>query len=301
MFTAARSLRDSLARTRDAVFGRVATLLGQSELTAETWDELEAALIQADMGAALGEEMLSRLKKRAAAEGIIRTDVLKAALGAELKSLLGETRPLMLAATPTVVSLVGVNGSGKTTTAAKLARHLQMQNRSVMLAAADTFRAAAVDQLQVWAERLQVPVIAGQPNADPGAVAYDAVMAAQARKVAVLIVDTAGRLQSKYNLMEELRKVTRVMAKAMPGAPHETLLVLDAVTGQNALSQARGFREAASVTGVILSKLDSSAKGGMAFAIRRELDLPILFAGTGEHLEDFAPFDPDKFVAGLLD
>jgi fused signal recognition particle receptor len=301
MFAAAKSLRDSLARTRAAVFGRVATLLGQSELTSETWDELEVALIQADMGAALVEEMLSGLKKRAAAEGILRADALKTTLGAELKGLLGETRPLRLAATPTVIALVGVNGSGKTTTAAKLARHFQMQNQSVMLAAADTFRAAAVDQLQVWGERLNVPVIAGQPNADPGAVAYDAVMAAQARRMAVLIVDTAGRLQSKYNLMEELRKVTRVMAKAMPGAPHETLLVLDAVTGQNALSQARGFKETANVTGVILAKLDSSAKGGMAFAIRRELDLSILFAGTGEHFEDFAAFDPERFVAGLLE
>jgi fused signal recognition particle receptor len=301
MFAAAKSLRDSLARTRAAVFGRVATLLGQSELTSETWDELEVALIQADMGAALVDEMLSGLKKRAAAEGILRADALKTTLGAELKGLLGETRPLRLAATPTVIALVGVNGSGKTTTAAKLARHFQMQNQSVMLAAADTFRAAAVDQLQVWGERLNVPVIAGQPNADPGAVAYDAVMAAQARRMAVLIVDTAGRLQSKYNLMEELRKVTRVMAKAMPGAPHETLLVLDAVTGQNALSQARGFKETANVTGVILAKLDSSAKGGMAFAIRRELDLPIMFAGTGEHFEDFAAFDPERFVAGLLE
>lgn len=301
MFAAAKSLRDSLARTRAAVFGRVATLLGQSELTPETWDELEAALIQADMGAALAEEMLSALKQRASAEGILRADVLKTTLGAELKGLLGETRPLRLEATPTVIALVGVNGSGKTTTAAKLARHLQMQNQSVMLAAADTFRAAAVDQLQVWGERLNVPVIAGQPNADPGAVAYDAVMAAQARRIAVLIVDTAGRLQSKYNLMEELKKVTRVMAKAMPGAPHETLLVLDAVTGQNALSQARGFKETANVSGVILAKLDSSAKGGMAFAIRRELNLPIMFAGTGEHFEDFAAFDADRFVAGLLD
>ena len=170
-----------------------------------------------------------------------------------------------------------------------------------MLAAADTFRAAAVDQLQVWGERLGIPVIAGQPNADPGAVAYDAVIAAQARGIDVLIVDTAGRLQTKYNLMEELKKVSRVMAKAQPGAPHETLLVLDAITGQNAISQARAFKDASGVTGVVLSKLDSSAKGGMAFAIRSELQLPLMFVGTGEHFEDFAEFDPDKFVSGLLE
>jgi fused signal recognition particle receptor len=301
MFAAAKSLRDSLARTRDAVFGHVVTLLGQSEITPETWEALETSLIQADMGATLVEEMLERLKKRASVEGLVRADALKKALGDELIALLGETRPLSLAATPTVIALVGVNGSGKTTTAAKLARHFQLQGRSVMLAAADTFRAAAVDQLQIWGDRLKIPVIAGQPNADPGAVAYDAVVAAQARALDVLIVDTAGRLQSKYNLMEELKKVTRVIAKAQPGAPHESLLVLDAVTGQNALSQARGFKDSAGITGVVLSKLDSSAKGGMAFAIRRELNLPIIFAGTGEHVEDFAVFDPKKFVAGLLD
>ncbi len=301
MFSAVKSLRESLTRTRDAVFGRVATLLGQSEITAETWDELEATLIQADLGAPLADALIQRLRARASAEGLIRADALKGALGQELRRLLSDPCPLTLSARPTVIALVGVNGSGKTTSAAKLGRYFQRQGRSVMLAAADTFRAAAIDQLQAWGERLAIPVIAGQPNADPGAVAYDAVVAAQARQIDVLIVDTAGRLQTKYNLMEELKKVARVMAKAMPGAPHETLLVLDAVTGQNALSQARAFKDASGVTGVLLAKLDGSAKGGMAFAIRQELGLPILFAGTGERFEDLEPFDPDKFVAGLLD
>lgn len=296
-----KSLRDSLTRTRDAVFGRVTTLLGQSEITPETWDELEVTLIQSDMGVALVDELLMRLKARAEAEGIVRADALKDVLAEELRKLLGEAQPFSLTAKPTVIALVGVNGSGKTTSAAKLARHFQLQSRSVMVAAADTFRAAAVDQLQVWGERLNFPVIAGQPNGDPSAVAFDAVAAAQARRMDLLIVDTAGRLQSKYNLMEELKKVTRVIGKAMPGAPHETWLVLDAVTGQNALTQARAFRDSSGVSGVILSKLDSSAKGGMVFAIRRELELPIVFVGTGEHFEDFAPFDPDKFVEGLLD
>jgi fused signal recognition particle receptor len=296
-----KSLRDSLSRTRDAVFGRVTTLLGQSDLTAETWEELEATLIQSDMGVTLADETLTRLKSRVEAEGIVRAEALRSALAQELRGLLDEPRAFSLSARPTVIALVGVNGSGKTTSAAKLARYFQLQHRSVMVAAADTFRAAAVDQLQVWGERLKFPVIAGQPNADPGAVAFDAVTAAQARGLDVLIVDTAGRLQSKFNLMEELKKVTRVIGKAMPGAPHETWLVLDAVTGQNALAQARGFRDSSGVNGVILSKLDGSAKGGMVFAIRRELNLPIIFVGTGEHFEDFAPFDPDKFVDGLLE
>jgi fused signal recognition particle receptor len=200
-----------------------------------------------------------------------------------------------------VILLVGVNGTGKTTTAAKLARHLQLQNHSVMLGAADTFRAAAVEQLSVWGERLNIPVIAGQPNADPGAVAHDAVSAARARNLDVLIVDTAGRLQTKFNLMEELKKVRGVIGKTQPSAPHETFLVLDATTGQNALSQARAFKDTTGLTGVVLSKLDGSAKGGMAFAIGRELGVPIRFVGTGEKFEDLAVFDPEKFVAGLLD
>ncbi len=296
-----KSIRDSLARTRDAVFGRVASLLGQSDITPDTWDQLEIALIQADMGAVVADEMLTRLRARAEAEGIVQADRLRTALRQELRSLLGESRPLRFDHKPTVIALVGVNGSGKTTTVAKLARYLRGQGKTVIAAAADTFRAAAVDQLQVWGERLDFPVIAGQPNADPSSVAYDAAAAAQARGIDVLIVDTAGRLQSKYNLMEELRKVSRVIGKAVPGAPHETWLVLDAITGQNALSQARGFKDASGVTGVVLTKLDSSAKGGMAFAIRRELGLPIVFIGTGEHFEDFAPFDADRFVAGFID
>jgi fused signal recognition particle receptor len=301
MLAAAKSLRDSLARTRQSVFGRIVTLLGQSDVSEATFDELEMNLIQADLGAALADEIVAGLERRAETEGIVRAEGLKAVLRAELRAQLGEPRPLQLNASPAVILLVGVNGSGKTTTAAKLARHFQLQERSVMLAAADTFRAAAVDQLQIWGERLHLPVVAGQPNADPGAVAHDALAAAKSRKTDVLIVDTAGRLQTKHNLMEELKKVRGVIAKFEPGAPHETLLVLDAVTGQNALSQAKAFKEAVGVTGVILAKLDGSAKGGMAFAIRRELGLPICFAGTGEQFEDFEVFDPDKFVAGLLD
>jgi fused signal recognition particle receptor len=228
MLAAFKSLKDSLNRTRQAVFGRIVTLFGQSEVTPATWEELEAILIQADMGAALAGDIVTHMQTRATAEGIVRAEALTEALRAELRAQLGPGRQLEIGGAPTVIALVGVNGSGKTTTAAKLARHFQLQKRSVMLAAADTFRAAAVDQLQVWGQRLNVPVIAGQPNADPGAVAYDAVVAAKTRKTEILIVDTAGRLQTKYNLMEELKKVRAVIGKALPGAPHEWCLPFSA-------------------------------------------------------------------------
>ena len=297
----AKSIREGLERTRNQVFGRIVTFLGQNDLTDTSFDELEAMLIQADLGTNLADEITATLERKAEDEGIVRAVELRKALKTELRKRLGEARPLDLRARPTVILLVGVNGSGKTTTAAKLARHLLDQRRSVTLAAGDTFRAAAVEQLQIWGERLKVPVIAGQPNADPGAVAHDAVTAARTRDSQVLIVDTAGRLQTKFNLMEELKKVRAVIAKAEPGAPHETLLVLDASTGQNALSQAKAFKDAVSLTGVVLTKLDGSSKGGMAFAIGQELGVPIRYIGTGERVEDFAAFDPDRFVDGLLD
>jgi fused signal recognition particle receptor len=196
--------------------------------------------------------------------------------------------------------VVGVNGSGKTTTIAKLGQRFRSEGKSLVFGAADTFRAAAVDQLQVWGDRLDVDVVAGAPESDPGAVAFSAVQSGSARGVDFVIVDTAGRLHTRFNLMEELKKVHRVIGKALPGAPHAIWLVLDATTGQNAMQQAKAFKEAVGVTGVILAKLDSSARGGMAFAIQRELGLPILFAGLGEKPEDLIPFDPDAFVNGIL-
>jgi fused signal recognition particle receptor len=197
--------------------------------------------------------------------------------------------------------IVGVNGSGKTTSIAKLGKRFTKQGKKVILGAADTYRAAAVDQLQVWADRVNLPVIAGQPDGDPGAVAYDTVQAAIARQVDIALIDTAGRLHTRFNLMEELKKVHRVVGKALPGAPHAVWLVMDATTGQNALQQARAFKEAVKVNGIILAKLDSSARGGMAFAIQQELGLPILFAGLGEGPDDLQPFDPNLFVQGILD
>jgi fused signal recognition particle receptor len=201
---------------------------------------------------------------------------------------------------PSVILIVGVNGSGKTTSIAKLGLYYQNQGKRVLLGAADTFRAAAVDQLETWAKRLDLPVVSGEQDGDAGAVAYDAVQAAIARNSDIVLIDTAGRLHTRYNLMEELKKVHRVVGKSQPGAPHAVWLVMDATTGQNALPQARAFKEAVKVTGIILAKLDSSARGGMAFAIQHELGIPILFAGLGEKSDDLQPFDPNKFVDGIL-
>jgi fused signal recognition particle receptor len=243
---------------------------------------------------------LDELKRVTRTEGLTRANELTNALREDLRRRLDTPPPLKLQDQPSVILVVGVNGSGKTTTIAKLASRFIAEGKSILLGAADTFRAAAVDQLQVWGDRLKVEVIAGAPESDPGAVAFNAVQAGVARGVDVIMIDTAGRLHTRFNLMEELKKVHRVAGKALPGAPHEVWLVLDATTGQNALQQARSFKEAVHVTGVILSKLDSSARGGMAFAIQKELGLPILFAGLGEKPEDLQPFDPDAFIEGIL-
>jgi fused signal recognition particle receptor len=232
--------------------------------------------------------------------GLTRSEELSEALQAELRSRLESAPILEWTDKPSVIMMVGVNGSGKTTTIAKLGGRFRGDGKSLLFGAADTFRAAAVDQLQVWGDRLGVDVVSGAPESDPGAVAFNAVQAGLARGVDIILIDTAGRLHTRFNLMEELKKVHRVIGKALPGAPHAVWLVLDATTGQNAMQQAKAFKEAVGVTGVILSKLDSSARGGMAFAIQRELGLPILFAGLGEKTEDLTPFDPDAFVAGIL-
>jgi fused signal recognition particle receptor len=292
--------KDGLSRTRKVAFGRIVNLIGAADITEETWEEVESSLIQADMGIETTEGIIANLRDAVTREGLTRTEDLQQALRAELVSHLDPPPSLDFDAHPAIILVVGVNGSGKTTTIAKLGQLLSVQGKKVIFVAADTYRAAAVDQLQVWGERLKLPVIAGQPNADPGAVAYDGVQAAIARGADIAMVDTAGRLHTRTNLMEELKKVNRVVGKAMPGAPHACWLVLDATTGQNALIQARVFKEAVSVNGVILSKLDSSAKGGMAFAIQKELGLPILFAGLGERAEDLTPFDREAFVDGIL-
>ncbi len=293
--------RDGLAKTSKSAFGRVASLLGATEITPETWDDLEALLIQADLGIETSGDIIEALQAHVRESGLLRSDELKSALRTELRSRLGEQEGASLAdSPPSVILLVGVNGSGKTTSAAKLGARFIAQDKRVLFGAADTFRAAAVEQLQVWGERIGVDVIAGQPESDPGAVAYNTVQAGIARDVDIILIDTAGRLHTRFNLMEELKKVERVVGKAHPGAPHAVWLVMDTTTGQNALQQARAFKEAVGVTGVILTKLDSSARGGMVFAIRRELGLPILYAGLGEKVEDLTIFDPDAFIEGIL-
>lgn len=292
--------RDGLAKTSKTAFGRLATFLGATEITQETWDDLEVLLIQADVGIETTSEILDSLRRVVQSRGLTRSDELSEALRTELRARLDPAPALEWKDKPAVILVVGVNGSGKTTTIAKLAQRFQSQGKTLLFGAADTFRAAAVDQLEVWGDRLGVEVIAGAPESDPGAVAFNAVQSGAARALDFVVVDTAGRLHTRFNLMEELKKVHRVVGKALSGAPHAVWLVLDATTGQNALQQAKAFKEAVNVSGVILSKLDTSARGGMAFAIQRELGLPILFAGLGEKPEDLIAFDPDAFVQGIL-
>ncbi len=293
--------KTGLERTRNTTFGRIANVLGISELDDETWDDLEAMLVQADLGIETVETLIKSLKDQAKAEGWTQTDQLKTGLKQALASLI--VAPPSIGTSedgPTVILVVGVNGSGKTTSAAKLGKRYHEAGYKVVFAAADTFRAAAVEQLQTWGERLGIRVVSGQAGGDPGAVTYDAIQSAKARGEDVILVDTAGRLHTRFNLMEELKKVYRVTGKALEGAPHHVWLVMDATTGQNALQQAKAFKESVQVTGVILAKLDSSARGGMAFAIQHELGLPILFAGLGEGPDDLEPFDPNAFIESIL-
>jgi fused signal recognition particle receptor len=293
--------KNSLSRTR-RLFGRLGDTFKQDNITDELWDELEEALLSADVGPSTTTWLMDHLRQRVAAENMRTGSQVQQALREELVALLGEPSPLRFSQQSplTVILVIGVNGSGKTTTIAKLANRLTKEGHRVILAAADTFRAAAIDQLKVWGERVGVPVISQNPGSDPGAVVYDAIQAAGNRGSDVLIVDTAGRLQTKYNLMEELKKINKVIQKQVPDGPHELLVIIDATTGQNALLQARKFAEDVGLTGVVITKLDSTAKGGFAFAVADDLGVPIKFIGTGEKVEDLAPFDPQSFVAALF-
>jgi fused signal recognition particle receptor len=285
------------------VLGRLSGLFRAEEpITDGLWEELEEILILADVGMPTTMALVDRLRDRVGRSGIRSVPQAREALKQEMIALLNHQVPWRAEDKRllTVILMVGANGSGKTTSIAKLARYYQRQGRRVMLCAADTFRAAAIDQLKIWGERVGAPVIAHQPGADAGAVVYDAIRASQSRGMDLLIIDTAGRLHTHYNLMQELAKVQRVAAKQVHRAPHETLLVLDATTGQNGLSQALHFKEAVEVTGIVLAKLDGTAKGGVAFAIARELGLPIRFVGTGERVEDLAEFDATTFVESLF-
>jgi fused signal recognition particle receptor len=290
-----------LLKTRNSAIGHLASTFGTSEVTADTWDDLEAVFLQADMGLETTQSILASLKMKTGELGIIKTNDFFPLVREELLSRLDQPQEFNPRLNhPEVILFVGVNGSGKTTTAAKLGGCYQQMGLKVLLAAADTYRAAAIDQLQVWGDRLGIPVIAGQPNSDPGAVAYDAVQSALSRKSDVLIIDTAGRLHTRFNLMEEIKKVHRVVGKSLENAPHEVWLVLDAATGQNAFQQAKYFKEAVHVTGIILSKMDTSSHGGMVFAIQKELAIPVIYIGVGEKPEDILPFDRQSFVDGIL-
>jgi fused signal recognition particle receptor len=298
-------IKAGLGRTRSNLTEGLASLfLGKKQIDDDLLEELETQLLVADIGVEATAEIIDRLTDRVQRKQLADAQALYQALKDELRSMLEPAnKPLVIdqSKTPYVILMVGVNGVGKTTTIGKLAKKFQSEGKSVMLAAGDTFRAAAVEQLQVWGERNKVPVIAQHTGADSASVIFDAIQAAKARNVDVLIADTAGRLQNKSHLMEELKKVTRVMKKLDDSAPHETMLVVDAGTGQNALSQASLFDEAVGLTGITLTKLDGTAKGGIVFALAKQMEIPIRYIGVGEQVDDLRPFDADQFTNALFD
>ena len=295
--------RRGLSKTRQSFFGRISQMLGNTEIDEDTWDDMETLLIQADVGFNTTVQVIDELQDRVRADGLTKADQLRSALKESLSDLLAFPPAMNISGRElSIILVVGVNGSGKTTSIAKLAHRLKnLSRRKVMIAAGDTFRAAAIEQLQTWGERIDVPVIANRPGSDPGAVVYDATVAAKSRGFDILIIDTAGRLQNNYNLMRELTKISEVSGNVVPEAPHEVLLVLDGTTGQNAIEQAKSFGEASGVSGVIVTKLDSTAKGGMVFSIFNDLQLPVHYLGLGEGINDLVLFTPEFFVDSLFD
>jgi fused signal recognition particle receptor len=297
-------MRQAVTRTRQSLSDQISSVVALTrEIDETSLDELEFALLASDIGAPTANEIITRLRDRALRHGLANGAELKSALKDEIRRILDSVNtPVRHASTPPeVILLVGVNGTGKTTTSGKLAALYRREGRSVLLCAADTFRAAAIEQLEVWAERSGVSLIKTRQGGDPSAALFDAATAAKARSTDVLLVDTAGRLHTKSDLMKELDKMRRTAERQVPGSPHQTLLVIDATTGQNGLQQARLFTEAAHVTGIVLTKLDGTAKGGIVVAIARELGLPVRYVGVGEKLEDILPFDSASFVDSLID
>jgi fused signal recognition particle receptor len=297
-------MKQAVTRTRETLSDSIGSVIALTrEIDTRSLTDLDAVLLAADIGTATTAQVIENLRQRALRHGIEGGAELKRLLKLELKAVLDRVaRPVTHPATaPEVIMMVGVNGTGKTTTTGKLAAHFTAQGKSVLLCAADTFRAAAIEQLEVWASRSNTPIIKTKQGGDPSAALYDACAAAKARGSQILIVDTAGRLHTKTDLMKELDKMRRTAEKLVPGAPHQTLLVMDATTGQNGLQQARLFTEAAHVNGIVLTKLDGTAKGGIVLAIATELNLPVVYAGVGEKMEDLLPFDSDSFIDSLLD
>lgn len=290
-----------LKKTRDSMMGKVDALLNSfTKIDEDFFEELEENLIMADVGAVTAARICDRLRKKVKEEGLASPDQVRSGLKQIISQMLEGPSELDLSTKPSVILVIGVNGVGKTTTIGKLANNLRQQGKKVLLAAADTFRAAAIDQLQIWADRAQVDLVRHEEGSDPAAVVFDAINAGTARGCDVVICDTAGRLHNKKNLMDELSKIARVIEREAPGCAKEVLLVLDATTGQNALNQAKLFREAAGLTGLVLTKLDGTARGGVVIGIREELDIPIKYIGVGEQIDDLRPFDPVEFANALF-
>lgn len=296
-------LKKGLEKTRQSFTEKIEQIIvGYAKIDDEFLDELEEALIMADVGVKTTDYLMKEIRKGIKSKEIKNPEDLKPFIQKQISEILGGTtvKEKITDDTPIVILVIGVNGVGKTTTIGKLGNYYKQEGKSVMFAAADTFRAAAIDQLEIWGNRVGVDVIKHTEGADPAAVAFDAVQSAKARKVDVLIIDTAGRLHTKYNLMEELKKVTRVIQREIPKAPHETLLVLDATTGQNAINQAQIFSKAAGISGLVLTKLDGTAKGGVIIGMKAELDIPVKWIGVGEGIDDLRPFDADSFAEALF-
>ena len=294
-------LKQGLAKTKNAIFGKIDSLFKNfRRVDEELFEELEELLIGADIGFALTEKILDELRDIAKTEKIKESEEIKTRLYNILRDMLGEHEGLNLSTTPSVILVIGVNGVGKTTSIGKIAHELKNQGKKVVVAAADTFRAAAAEQLAVWCDRAGVDIIKQAPGADPASVVFDAIGAVKSRHADVLIIDTAGRLHNKKNLMDELAKIDRVIRRELPDAAKETLLVLDATTGQNAVLQAKEFKGASDITGLILTKLDGTAKGGIIFSIKHELGIAVKFIGVGEQIDDMKPFDADEFASALF-
>lgn len=294
-------LREGLGKTRDALMGGIESVMRSFvKIDEDFLDELEEILITSDVGVGASEEIIEELRERIRDDRIKTREDTMAALREIITGMIGESEPLKLDTVPSVILVIGVNGAGKTTSVGKISARLKAEGKKVVVAAADTFRAAAIDQLAVWCERAGVTLIKQSEGSDPAAVVYDAANYARSKGADVLIVDTAGRLHNKKNLMSELEKIRRVLDRELPGVPVEALLVLDATTGQNAIIQARAFGESTGLTGVIITKLDGTAKGGMAVAIKNELGLPVRFIGVGEGIDDLRPFDADAFAEALI-
>ena len=295
-------LKEGLKKTKEAVFKQVTSLFSRyTVIDDDLYDELEEILITSDVGVGTTEQILESLQEAVRRDKITEPEDARLALMKILAEMIGEGEPLNLSTSPAVVLVIGVNGVGKTTSIAKIANLLKKDGKKVILAAADTFRAAAIDQIAVWADRVGVELVRHDEGSDPASVVYDAISAAKSRHADVLIVDTAGRLHNKKNLMDELAKINRVISRELPDAARETLLILDATTGQNAVIQASEFKNAADITGLVLTKLDGTAKGGIVFSIKRELDIPVKFIGVGEQMEDLQVFHADEFVRAMFE